>query len=131
MIAGNAAVLVHNCGEGSHIKLGDNDRVFAAHDEARAQALSAHGVSDPSLVESSGPLYGKNPNLTGPKGEPWEQLNAINDDGDLVTIDHHANGHFFNDTNEWSLPHYHGPNGEHYFYGDMSGGYFGCSCGLG
>ena len=64
-------------------------------------------------------MYGNNPNLTGPKGESWQQLDAIADDGDLVTVDHHANGHYFADTNEYALPHYHGPSGEHYFYGSM------------
>jgi hypothetical protein len=93
-----------------------NDAYFATQDEAEAAALQAHGVSDTSTVEVR-TMYGKNPNLTGPNGEPWYQLDAINGDGDLVTIDNHANGHYFKDNNTYALPHYHGPDGSHYFYG--------------
>jgi hypothetical protein len=64
-------------------------------------------------------IYGKNnENLRGPAGEPWEQLDALNDEGELVTVDHHANSHYFDDNNTYALPHYHGPSGEHFFYGE-------------
>jgi hypothetical protein len=62
-------------------------------------------------------MYGRNPNLNGPRSEPWEELDAIADDGSLVTVHHHANGHYFADNNTYALPHYHGPAGEHLFYG--------------
>ena len=48
-------------------------------------------------------MFGENPNLIGPNGEPWYQLDAINDDGDLVTIDNHANGHYFDDNNTYAF----------------------------
>ena len=58
-------------------------------------------------------MYGKNPNLVGGKGEPWEMVKGLNSDGELVEIEHRANGRFFSDNNTFELPHYHGPNGEH------------------
>ncbi|MFH9083690.1 RHS repeat-associated core domain-containing protein [Streptomyces sp. NPDC017673] len=122
VLAGATPVLVHNCGPGgaqdaTELVSKKADQRFATKEEARSAALRAHGVSDESLVETR-TIYGKNnPNLRGPNGEPWEQLDAVNDEGELVTIDHHANGHYFEDNNTYALPHYHGPNGEHYFYG--------------
>jgi hypothetical protein len=62
------------------------------------------------------PVYGKNPNLTGPQGQPWEIVRGLNAEGNVVEIDHHASGHFFSDTNEYEEPHYHGPDGEHLTY---------------
>jgi RHS repeat-associated protein len=138
VVAGDTSVLVHNCpgaggggGAGKAKSPGGNpdrakateatskktgDRRFATQEEARSAALDSHGVSDHSMVEAH-PKYGKNPNLNGPNNEPWEELHAINDEGDLVVIDHHASGHWFKDNNTFSLPHYHGPSGEHFFYG--------------
>jgi hypothetical protein len=79
-----------------------------------AEALERHGI-DPSTVETT-PMYGKNPNLVGPEGQPWERVRGLTLDGELVEFEHHANGHFFGDTNEFELPHYHGPSGEHLSY---------------
>jgi hypothetical protein len=84
--------------------------------------LEAYGVPADAPIDMR-TVYGKNPNLLGPKGQPWEQLDTLDSEGNLITVDHHANGHFFTDNNTWSLPHYHGPNGEHFFYGDMRAGY--------
>jgi hypothetical protein len=121
VLAGATSALVHNCGgaeDATEIvskKAGDGH--FGSQDEARSAALRAHGVSDESLVETR-TIYGKNSgNLRGPDGEPWEELDAINDNGEMVTIGHHANGHYFEDNNTYALPHYHGPGGEHFFYG--------------
>ncbi|MEU5852391.1 DUF6531 domain-containing protein [Saccharopolyspora shandongensis] len=108
----------------THIQSKKDDKYFNTQEEARAHALQSHGVPADSPVDTR-TMYGKNPNLTGPRGEPWEQLDTINSEGDIITIDHHSNGHFFEDTNEWALPHYHGPGGEHFFYGDISKGYGG------
>jgi hypothetical protein len=119
VVAGQTTVLVHNCGSDDATPLVSgkpNDAYFATQDEAKAAALQAYGVSDTSTVEVR-TMYGKNPNLIGPNGEPWYQFDAINDDGDLVTIDNHANGHYFEDNNTYALPHYHGPDGSHFFYG--------------
>jgi hypothetical protein len=60
-------------------------------------------------------MYGKNPNLIGPKGQPWELVKGLSE-GDIVEFEHHASGHYFADTNTYELPHYHGQNGEHLTY---------------
>ncbi|WP_369257065.1 hypothetical protein [Streptomyces sp. R35] len=91
MLAGAAPILVHNCGGAEDateiVSKKAGDRHFGSQEEARSAALSAHGVSDESLVETRS-IYGKNQkNLRGPDGEPWEQLDAINDNGEMVTID--------------------------------------------
>lgn len=121
MLAGETPVLVHNCGgaeDATEIVSKKADEYHDSQEAARSAALRAHGVSDESLVETR-TIYGKNnENLRGPNGEPYEQLDAINDDGEMVTIDHHANGHYFADNNTFARPHYHGPSGEHFFYGD-------------
>ncbi|WP_345372942.1 Hint domain-containing protein, partial [Promicromonospora umidemergens] len=118
--AGDTPVLVHNSHGGAddatEIVSKKADKWFDTQDDARNAVLDAHGVSDKSLVDSY-TMYGPNPNLKGPQGQPWEQLEAIDDSGRLVQIEHHSNGHFFKDTNEYALPHYHGPEG-HYFYGN-------------
>lgn len=38
--------------------------------------------------------------------------------GELVKIEHHSHGHTFKDVDpeEFELPHYHGPRGEHISY---------------
>ena len=90
------------------------DTQFRNSGDALAEALRRHGV-DPSTVETT-PMYGKNPNLTGPQGQPWEVVRGLDSQGEIVKFEHHANGHFFNDTNTFELPHYHGPDGEHLTY---------------
>jgi hypothetical protein len=62
-------------------------------------------------------MYGQNPNLLGPNGEPWEEIDAYDDNGELRTIERHANGHYVADNNTYALPHDHGPDGSHFFYG--------------
>jgi len=90
------------------------DMHFQSADDALAEALSRYGI-DPATVETT-QMYGKNPNLLGPQGQPWERVIGLTSDGDVIVIDHHASGHYFSDTNEFELPHYHGPNGEHLTY---------------
>lgn len=87
---------------------------FPSAAEALAEALARHGI-DPSTVEVT-KMYGKNPNLLGPKGEPWEMVEGLSASAKIVTFQHHAHGHFFKDKNEFELPHYHGPNNEHLTY---------------
>ncbi|MFC6511179.1 polymorphic toxin-type HINT domain-containing protein [Promicromonospora citrea] len=122
VLAGDLPVLVHNnhaggvADDATEIVSKKADKWFTTQDDARNAVLDAHNVSDKSLVESQ-VMYGNYPNIRGPKGEPWERLEAIDDNGNLVQIDHHSNGHYFSDTNEYALPHYHAPEG-HYFYGD-------------
>lgn len=90
------------------------DRQFPTQGDALAEALKRHGV-DPSTVEVT-PMYGKNPNLVGPKGEPWEIVSGLDSEGELIRFQNHSNGHSFSDTGEFELPHYRGPNGEHLSY---------------
>ena len=90
------------------------DAQFSTQEEALTEAQRRHGI-DPSTVEVT-PMYGKDPNLTGLQGPPWEVVRGLNEDGEIVEFDHHANGHFFADTIEFEPPHYEGPNGEHLTY---------------
>ncbi|MEX3103603.1 MULTISPECIES: hypothetical protein [unclassified Streptomyces] len=103
VLAGAAPVLVHNCGgaeDATEIASKKADEYHESREAARSAALRAHGVSDESLVETR-TIYGKNnENLRGPNGEPY------------------ANGHYFADNNTLARPHYHGPSGEHFSYGD-------------
>ncbi|MFH9723587.1 putative T7SS-secreted protein [Streptomyces sp. NPDC017254] len=102
------------------------DVLFPDHDSALAEVLRRYDIEDPSYVERVD-QWGKNPNLYGPKGEPWELIRAIDSKGNELEFHHHANGHYFKNKDpeleEWSLPHYHGPKGEHIYYGDMQSGY--------
>jgi len=90
------------------------DTQFPTQADALAEALERHGI-DPSTVETT-PMYGQNPNLIGPQGQPWEMVRGLNSDGELIEFENHANGHYFDDTDEFELPHYHGPDGEHLTY---------------
>lgn len=84
-------------------------------EEALQEALQRWG-GDPDNYEEI-PTWGKNPNLTGPNGEPYSIVQALTEDGEgIVEFDHHSNGHFFSDTGESRGPHYHGPKGEHICY---------------
>jgi hypothetical protein len=76
---------------------GDAD--FPTQEEALKEALTRHGV-DPTTVETE-LMYGKNPNLVGPKGEPWESVRGLDGEGNIVEFDHHANGHTFTDKGEF------------------------------
>jgi hypothetical protein len=54
--------------------------------------------------------------MLGPNGEPWEILRTTDLNGDVVSIQNHAWGHYFEDTGEVRGPHYIGANDEHFFY---------------
>ncbi|MFD0143521.1 MULTISPECIES: hypothetical protein [unclassified Streptomyces] len=88
--------------------------------------MRRYDIEDPSYIARI-EQWGKNPNLYGPKGEPWELIQAIDSKGNEIEFHHHANGHYFKhkdpDQEQWSLPHYHGPKGEHIYYGDMQSEY--------
>ena len=90
------------------------DTQFRTRMDALAEALKRYGI-DPSTVEVK-TMYGRNPNLVGSKGQPWEIVRGLNSEGELIEFEHHSNGHFFGDTNEFELAHYHGPAGEHLTY---------------
>jgi len=121
-----APVLVHNCPTSANpdnpgVDRGPDDpglpkarAFFATKADALQAALTDNGVTDPDLVEET-PVYGQNPNMLGPNGEPWTRITAINDDGDLVEIQEHP-AHFFEDNATQFGPHYKGPDGFHYFW---------------
>ena len=135
VLAGDLPVLVHNAA--GHNEMGhglgkaagtaradakfmptkDTDVFFENQDEALDAALKSYDVPNPPEMMEARTMYGKNPNLNGPGGEPWEEIHVMTSDGRYEVIDHHANGHFFKDKNWYSLPHYHGAQGEHFFYG--------------
>jgi Pretoxin HINT domain len=53
--------------------------------------------------------------MQGPKGEPWQQVEGFDDDGDVQEIQYH-NGHSFDDGTSFG-PHYKNPvTGFHYFW---------------
>lgn len=85
------------------------------------EAFARHGI-DPSIVEVA-TMYGKNPNLIGPKGQPWELISELDSNGEIMRFERHPSEHFFSDKNEFELPHYHGPNGEHLTYRSPYRGY--------
>lgn len=95
---------------------------FPSHDDALREVMKRYEIEDPSWLERT-PTWGKNPNLTGPKNEPWEVITGIDSRGREIEFHHHANGHYFKDKEQWALPHYHGPKGEHIYYGDMNSKY--------
>lgn len=90
------------------------DVTLGSEEEARAEALKRHNAADPEVFEQK-PVFGKNDNLKGPKGEPYEKITTINKSGDTVEIDHHKWGHEFPD-GTYEYPHFHGPDGEHISY---------------
>jgi hypothetical protein len=105
--AGGAGILVHNAA-----KCGDVS-MLGGKDSALEEAFDRWGA-DPETIDIE-PKWGKNPNLTGPNGEPWNEVHALDSDAEIVDIPDHANGHAFPDgTTEG--PHFHGPGGEHIFY---------------
>ncbi len=122
-------ILVHNNDDCVPVpRKPGRDFDFDTREEALHAAAVAHGApADIPLDEMAvhaKPQYGNNPNLIGPKGEPWEQVDVMwqNPDGSLGQardIAHHASGHRFNDRTppEVAPPHYHGPEGYgHYYY---------------
>jgi RHS repeat-associated protein len=64
------------------------------------------------------PVYGKNQNLKGSKGQPSEVIKTTDVNGKPVTIQNHKNGHVFRDVNPPVVegPHYLGPDGKNIFY---------------
>lgn len=90
------------------------DTTVANEEEARKEALRRHGAADTELYEKK-PVFGKNENLKGPKGQPYEKITTINKSGETIEIDHHKWGHNFPD-GTYELPHFHGPEGEHISY---------------
>jgi RHS repeat-associated protein len=90
------------------------DAHFPTADEALSEALQRHGI-DPGSVESTA-MYGKNANLVGPQGQPWQTVKGLDANADIIEFEHHANGHVFTDTSTYELPHFHGPSGEHITY---------------
>jgi hypothetical protein len=102
-------VLVHNaCG----------DVTFPTQESAMKEALSQYGaIDDPALIEVK-EVYGKNDALKGPNGEPYEVVHAMDENGNMIEIQHHKWGHTFNDVNPpvYEPPHYHGVTSPHIFY---------------
>jgi hypothetical protein len=92
------------------------DTPFRTAEDALADALERYGI-DPGSVEII-KMYGKDPNLIGPQGQPWEMISGLDAEGNIIEFENHANGHIFDDIspNEFELPHYQGPNGEHLTY---------------
>jgi RHS repeat-associated protein len=99
------------------------DMTFDTKRAALRHVLQAHGVPTSRGVDKLEVRWGKNPNLTGPKNQPWEIVHAHNDRGRSIEIKHHSNGHVFHDEKtklplNFEHPHYEGPNGEHISYLD-------------
>lgn len=121
--AGDRRDVVHDLGQAAGTNRADatelvsheiNDRYFLTQEDALDAALDTYGTI---LVETES-IYGKYPNLIGPKGQPWEIVHSWSEtSGEFVKIRHHPNGHYFEDTHTYALPHYHVPEG-HYFYGN-------------
>ncbi len=87
---------------------------FASEPEALQEALRQHNVPNENmdLIERV-PDYDQG--LVGPKGEPAEKIYALDVDGNIAEIKHHANGHLYPD-NTYETPHYHGPKKVHLNY---------------
>ncbi|MEU7021308.1 putative T7SS-secreted protein [Streptomyces sp. NPDC046203] len=115
-------------GPEKHIPLNKarGDVHFPDHESAWQEILRRFDIEDSSYTHREN-MHGKNDNLKGPKGESWEEISAIDRNGNPVEFHHHSNGHYFREKEPaletWSLPHYHGPNGEHVYYGDMNSGW--------
>jgi hypothetical protein len=90
------------------------DTQFRTANDALRETLERHGI-DPSTLEVQ-LQYGKNTNLVGPNNEPWGIVRGLNSEGKVIEFDHHPSGHYFEDTDDFELPHYHGPNKEHLTY---------------
>lgn len=110
VVAGDDPVLVHNCAQPAQM----TERA------ARREAFRRHNV--PTSIANNFervPVYGRNPNLRGPMGQPSEIIRTTDLYGRPVEIPHHSWGHVFDDVSPPMLegPHYHGPYGEHIFHG--------------
>ena len=107
--AGAEPVLVHNQG----------DCTLETERAARREAMRRNKVqtSLPNNYQRR-EVYGKNRNLRGPRGEPYETLEARDLHGRVVRIEHHKHGHVFPDVDPPRVrrPHYQGPKGEHIEY---------------
>ena len=96
-----------------------SDFVGTSKYAARREAFRRFGVSTTEANNyTSEEVYGRNANLRGPNGEPYNEVKALDVNGNEVTIEDHQWGHTFTDVNPsvYEGPHYHGPNGEHIFY---------------
>ena len=96
-----------------------SDFVGTSKYAARREAFRRFGVSTTEANNyTSEEVYGRNTNLRGPNGEPYNEVKALDVNGNEVTIEDHQWGHTFTDVNPsvYEGPHYHGPNGEHIFY---------------
>jgi len=107
---------VHNIGDCLPSYANPGDIVTESEEEALREAARLHGINEPFAIERK-PMYGNNPNLVGPKGEPWETVD-ITDGTNFATIQHHSNGHRFGDVNPPRIVpgHYHGPGGHPHIY---------------
>ncbi len=93
------------------------DKLFETERGARREAFRSYNV--PTSQANNfyrRKEYGSNPNLRGSKGEPYYTIVTQDVDGNQVEIEHHSNGHFFEDVepNQIAPPHYHGPQGQHF-----------------
>ena len=106
------------CGDGASRRVQHaGDATVPSERAARRRAMRENGMSTSqanNFVRET--VHGKNPNLKGLKGEPTEQIVGKDLHGREVRIDHHKNGHHFDDNNTFELPHYHGKSG-HISYG--------------
>jgi hypothetical protein len=85
-----------------------NDITLASEEEARREAFRRMNIpSENNDTFERITTYGGNPNLKGPKGEPYEIIKTLNSYGDIIDIEHHKWGHYFSDNNTYELPHYH------------------------
>ena len=82
---------------------------------ARRQAFRDHGIptSTGGRPFTRVRLYGKNPNLRGRRGEPYEEIRVPG----RPSIKHHSNGHTF--PNRQAPGHYHGRSDRHIYYGNL------------
>lgn len=97
---------------------GDADH--QSENAALRAAMRQSGIptSRPFVIERI-QMFGKNPNLLGPKGQPYERV-RIRDAATKETIgelDHHKWGHRFDDNCTFERAHYHGRTGTHQSYG--------------
>ena len=99
-------------------KQNNGDITLPSESAARREAFRDHNVSVSQTTSDSFErknVYGQNSNLKSPNGEPSEIIKAADINNNNVEIQHHKNGHHFDDQgkNEFEFPHYQGKNGRH------------------
>jgi RHS repeat-associated protein len=80
-------------------------------------ALRSKGIpTSKSYIYEVTEKYGKNSNLLGPKGEPYQVIQIIDPatKETVGTLEYHKWGHVFEDNNTYEQPHYHGEDGSHH-----------------